>query len=640
MNELVSLDAPGQRVLLMGNEAVARGALEGNCQFAASYPGTPSSEILETLGRVAKSFGMHAQWSTNEMVALWSAAGATYCGLRALAVAKHHGVAWMTDPVINFAHWQIGKGGLVMAIGDDPGGHSSSNEYDSRNLAVRVFEIPVLEPANPQEAKDFTKQGFELSESLKCPIYERLTTRVCHATSDVTLGALPKERRTPEFYPTTIELGMEMIQAKGWVDMAYLHDRIHTKRLKEAAEVSNAFAQNILQMDGDEEVGVVASGACRHYVAEAVDRLGAKVAFLQMGMPFPLPTKKASQLLKSVHEVIVFEETDPVIETELRSFAKDEAPEVQILGKLSGSTPVAGEFNVMIVLEALAKVLNKSLPSLPDRQDIKDVIAPYQGIRRIALCAGCPHRASGYVMKKAREALGIDFPAGIGDIGCYGMMGLPPLGAFSLTNCMGGSLGIANGVAQTGVKQPVIAYIGDSTFYHAGIPSLINATFNNAKLTTVILDNQGTAMTGFQPHPGSGYTAMGDKTKIVPLENLVKACGVEHVEVLDPYQIANSIEGAKRALTHAGASAIIFRRECAIEFRRKRRKEGKPLPKPFTVDPAICNGCEYCTDEFGCPAMIWDGQNKKAIIDDALCTGCGNCAQICPEHAVKVKTSQ
>ena len=640
MKERVGLDSPGKRILLMGNEAVARGALEGNCQFASSYPGTPSSEILETLGRVAKDFGINAQWSTNEMVAIWAAAGATYCGLRALAVAKHHGVAWMTDPLINFSHWQIGEGGLVVAIGDDPGGHSSSNEYDSRNLAAKVFEIPILEPADPQEAKDFIKDGFGLSEQLKSPIYVRMTTRVCHATGDVVFGDLPKEKRKPEFFPTTISLGMEMIEKRGWVDMAYLHDRIHSKRLKEAAEVSNKFPGNKLKMDGDEELGIVASGVCRHYVEEAVDTLGVNVAFLQLGMPFPLPSEKVSKFLKSVKRVVVFEETDPVIEMELRSYAKDASPDVEILGKINEVTPVVGELNVIPVLNTIAKIANKPLPEISGRDEIKKMLTPYQGIRRIALCAGCPHRASGYIMKKATEALGIEYYAGIGDIGCYGMMGLPPLGAFALTNCMGGSVGIANGVAKTGIPQLVIAYIGDSTFYHAGIPSLINATFNDAKFTTVILDNIGTAMTGFQPHPGSGYTAMGDKTRIVPLEGLVKACGVEYVTVLDPYQIAKSIEGVKKALTQPKVAVIIFRRMCSIEFLKQRRKKGLTLPNPFIVDNSLCNGCSICVDDFGCPALIWDASNRKTVIDYALCTGCGNCAQICPQKAIKVKVKK
>jgi indolepyruvate ferredoxin oxidoreductase alpha subunit len=640
MKERVGLDTPGKRILLMGNEAVARGALEGNCQFASSYPGTPSSEILETLGRVAKDFGIHAQWSTNEMVAVWAAAGATYCGLRALAVAKHHGVAWMTDPLINFSHWQIGEGGLVVAIGDDPGGHSSSNEYDSRNLAWKVFEIPILEPADPQEAKDFIKEAFGFSEQLKSPIYVRMTTRVCHATGDVILGDLPKEKRKPEFFPTTISLGMEMIEKRGWVDMAYLHDRIHTKRLKEAAEVSNKFPGNSLKMEGDEDLGIVASGVCRHYVKEALDMLGVKAAFLQLGMPFPLPSEKVSKFLKSVQKVVVFEETDPVIETELRSFAKGVVPDVEILGKTTETTPVVGELNVIHVASSLSKIVNKPLPQYSEREEIKKMFIPYQGIRRIALCAGCPHRASGYIMKKATEALGIDYYAGIGDIGCYGMMGLPPLGAFALTNCMGGSIGIANGVAKTGIPQLVIAYIGDSTFYHAGIPSLINATFNDAKMTTVILDNVGTAMTGFQPHPGTGYNAMGEKTKIVPLEGLVKACGVEHVEVLDPYQIIKSIEGVKRALSQPKASAIIFRRMCSIEFLKQRRKEGLSLPSTFVVHAELCNGCSICVDDFGCPAIIWDAPDKKAVIDYAICTGCGNCAQICPQKAIKAQVKK
>jgi len=635
METRISQDAPGKRVLLLGNEAVARGAIEGNCQFASSYPGTPASEILEALASASKDLGIYAQWSTNEMVAVWSAAGATYCGLRSLVSAKHHGAAWMTDPLINFSHWQIGKGGLVVAIGDDPQGHSSSNEFDSRNLASKVFEIPILEPADPREAKDFTKLGFELSERLKSPIYVRLTTRVCHATMDVVLGELPKEKRSPDYYPTTVELGMEMIQKFGWVNMAYLHERIHKKRLKEASEVSNKFPGNVLKMDGDERIGVIASGVCRHYVEEALNKLGIHAAFMQLGMSFPLPTKKINKLLGSVKKVVVFEETDPFIETAIRSYAKDVAPNVKILGKINGFTPVSGELNVREVIKTLSNTLGKPIPLLPKRSKIKKEITPYQGIRRIGLCPGCSHRAAGYAVKKATRDLGIDY-IGIGDIGCYGMMGLPPLVSFMLTNCMGGSIGMANGMAKTGVNKPVIAFIGDSTFYHAGVPSLINATFNNAKFITVILDNRVTGMTGFQPHPGSGYTAMEDKTKRVDLETLVRACGVDNVEVLDPYNIAKSIDGVKRVLEGQEASVIIFRRLCSTEFLRRRRKQGLSLPRPFAIDPSLCDGCRTCIDEFGCPAIIWDDKTGKAFIDDALCMGCGNCAQICPEHAIKV----
>jgi len=631
----VGIDEPGKKTLLMGNEAVARGALEAGCRFAAAYPGTPSSEILETVASFAKDFGIHAQWSTNETVALWAGAGATYCGLRSLVVAKHHGVAWMVDPLINFAHWQIGKGGLVVVICDDPQGHSSSNEFDSRNLAARVFEIPILEPADPREAKELTKYAFELSETLKCPIYVRMTTRVSHATGDVTFGEIPKERPKSEFYPTPIELGMEMIVKYGWVDMAYLHERLHVKRLKEAAEVSNGFTGNTLTMDGGGAVGVVASGVARHYIEEALSKLGAEVAFLQLSMSYPLPTEKASKLLNAVKRVIVFEETDPFIEMELRSFAKDAAPQVAILGKLTGHTPVSGELTVLKVMNALAEVLGKEKPTSPDRTEINAMIKPYLGIRRITLCAGCPHRASGYVVRKATQDMGVNY-VGIGDIGCYGMMGLPPLLSFMLTNCMGGSIGMANGIAKSGIDAPVMAFIGDSTFYHAGVPSLINATFNDARFTTVILDNRVTGMTGFQPHPGSGYNAMGEAVKIVDLEALVKACGVEVVEVLDPYSIKKSIEGVKKVLAEKKTACIIFRRACSTEYLRNRRRKGLTPPKPFRVDQEACNGCKACVDEFGCPAISWDGQVAKAVIDDALCRGCANCTQICMERAIKV----
>jgi indolepyruvate ferredoxin oxidoreductase alpha subunit len=635
MTDFVSMDAPGKKVLLMGNEALARGAIEGNCQFASSYPGTPSSEVLETLARVGKDLGIYAQWSTNEAVAVWAAAGATFCGYRSLCSAKHHGVAWMTDILVNFAHWRIGNGGLVVAIGDDPQGHSSSNEYDSRNLASRVFEIPILEPADPQEAKDFTKEAFDLSERLKCPVYVRMTTRTCHATGDVVLGELPKEKRAPEFIPTSTELGFEMIQERGWVDMGYLHEKLHRGRMKEAAEISNAFSGSTLRMKGDEELGIVASGVCRHYVEEAIDKLGIKAAFLQIGMSFPIPTEKVSKLMKSVQRIVVFEETDPVIELNLRSFAKDEAPEVEILGKVNEYTPLAGELNALEVMKVLSKALNRQPPQLLGREEIKEMLDPYKGMRKIAMCPGCPHRSSGYAVKKAVEELNYGDYIGVGDIGCYGMMGLPPIRSFMLTNCMGGSIGISNGIAKTGVSLPIIAFIGDSTFYHAGIPSLINATFNNARFTTVILDNQVTGMTGFQSHPGTGYTAMGDPTRKVNIEDLVKACGIENVEIVDPYSLRKSIDAMKKTLQQPKASAIIFRRLCSTDYVKERRAKGLPPPAPLMVDPALCNGCRTCTSEFGCPAITWNDKEEKALIDYTLCMGCAACVQICPEKAIK-----
>ncbi|MBS7268423.1 MAG: 4Fe-4S binding protein [Candidatus Freyarchaeota archaeon] len=631
----VGLDAPGKKVLLMGNEAVARGALEGNCQFAASYPGTPASEILETMARLAKDFEIYAQWSTNEAAAFWAGAGATYCGLRSMVSAKHHGVAWMTDQLIHISHWQIGKGGLVIVIGDDPKGHSSANEYDSRNLASRVFEIPILEPADPQESKEFTKIAFDFSEKLKLPIYVRMTTRVCHASGDVLLGEIPKEKRVPSYYPTFFELGMEMLMAKGWVDVSYLHERLHTKKLKEASEISENFPGNKLEISGDEEIGIIASGVCRHYVEEAMDKLGVKAAFLHLGMSFPLPKEKTVKLLKSVNKVIVFEETDPVIETEVRALAKDEYLGVEILGKRNAFTPISGELNPLDVMVMLSKAYGKPLPTVPERKELREMIKPYEGMRRIVLCAGCPHRASAYAVKLAAKTFKGGSYIGIGDIGCYGMMGPPPLMAFTLTNCMGGSIGLANGIAKTGIDQPVVAFIGDSTFYHAGIPPLINATFNNAKFTTIVLDNQVTALTGFQPHPGSGFTATGDKTKPVKIEDIARACGIEFVEVVDPYNIKKAAEVIKAAFEHSGASLVICRRLCSTEALRRRRSEGLPPPKPFMVDPDLCNGCKICINEFGCPAMIWDEKTKKVSIDETLCIGCAVCTQVCPEKAPK-----
>ncbi len=629
MKELtISSDAPGERLFVLGNEAIARGAIEAGVQVAAAYPGTPSSEILETLASVAKELDMYVEWSTNEKVAFEVALAASICGVRALASMKHVGVNVAHDPLMTASY--IGaKGGLVLLSADDPWAWSSQNEQDNRYIAEQGY-IPVLEPSSVQEAKDMMANAFKLSEQFRHLFMVRSVTRIGHARSDMVLGEISRERRRGQFTKDRTWLVYTPREAR--INKPLMLERFETIR-----KAVNTLAYNQLKLADSAKLGIIACGLSYSYTLEAVKWLGIedRISILKIGTPHPLPEELVIRLLKSVEEILVVEELDPFVELHVKAIAGEHNIPVKIHGK--DLVPRIGELSTGKVTEAIAKLTSSKPPVDFTRLDkLSEETVPLLPWRPPALCPGCPHRASHYAIRVASRRVARDLgkevePIYPGDIGCYTLAYNPPQEAIDITICMGGSFGIANGLAHV-VDAPIVAHLGDSTFFHAGIPPLINAVYNKANITMVIMDNSATAMTGFQPHPGTGYTATGDEAIQLKPEDIAKACGVKFVEVVDPFDLKKATGTIEKAIRFEGPAVIVSRRLCTIIEQREKRKRKEPII-PYCIDQDKCNPkCNACIELLGCPAII--KQDGKTVIDSSLCTGCGVCAQVCPYKAI------
>ncbi len=629
MKELtISSDAPGERLFVLGNEAIARGAIEAGVQVAAAYPGTPSSEILETLAGVAKELDMYVEWSTNEKVAFEVALAASICGIRAMASMKHVGVNVAHDPLMTAGY--IGaKGGLVLLSADDPWAWSSQNEQDNRYIAEQGY-IPVLEPSSVQEAKDMMADAFKLSEQFRHLFMVRSVTRIGHARSDLVLGEISRERRKGQF-----------IKDRTWLDYTPREARINKplmlERFEKIRKAVNTLPYNQLKLADGAKLGIIACGLSYSYTLEAVKWLGVedRVSVLKIGTPHPLPEELVKRLLNSVGEILVVEELDPFVELHVKAIAGEQNIPVRIHGKDLVSR--IGELSTDKVTQAIAQLTSSKLPvDFANIDKLEQETAPLLPWRPPALCAGCPHRASHYAIRVASRRVAREFgqevePIYPGDIGCYTLAYNPPQEAIDTTICMGGSFGIANGLAHV-VNAPIVAHLGDSTFFHAGIPPLINAVYNKANITMLILDNSATAMTGFQPHPGTGYTAMGDEAVQLKPEDIARACGVEFVEVVDPFDLKAAIATIEKAIRFDGPAVVVSRRLCTIIDQREKRKRKEEII-PYCVDQDKCSPkCNACIELLGCPAII--KQDGKTTIDRSLCTGCGVCAQVCPYKAI------
>jgi indolepyruvate ferredoxin oxidoreductase alpha subunit len=591
----------GERRLLSGNEAIARGAFESGVRFAAAYPGTPSTEILESLSQYP---GMHVEWSVNEKVALETGMGASIGGARALIAMKHVGVNVAADPLFTLSYTGV-RGGLVLVTADDPEMHSSQNEQDNRHYA-RAAKVPMLEPSDSQEAKDFTKMALSISEQFDTPVMLRTTTRISHSKSVVTFEE-----------PVVPPIQMEILKDPAkWVMLpGYARKRhpIVEKRIKELQGFSETFPGNRIEW-GDRKVGIITSGVAYQYAKEAMP----EASVLKLGMVHPLPQGMIRTFASGVEKLYVIEELDPFIEEQVRALG------FKVIGK--EAFPICGELNPRLVLQGLKGTplphASESPAALPARPPI--------------LCPGCPHRGIFSILGKLKLFV-------TGDIGCYTLGALPPLNALDTCVCMGAAIGHALGLDRAlgeAVHGKVVAVIGDSTFLHSGIPSLLNAVYNKGEIIVIILDNRTTAMTGRQEHPGSGFTLRGEETFQVDLVKLSKALGVKHVQVMDPYRLAATERVIQRALERKETSVLISRAPCVLS-RRERVLSGKP----WIIDENQCTGCRTCL-RLGCPAISWireepDGQEKKrkgkASIDPFLCNGCSLCAQVCKFHAISEK---
>ncbi|MDD3803117.1 MAG: indolepyruvate ferredoxin oxidoreductase subunit alpha [bacterium] len=575
--------------ILSGNEAVARGAFEGGLHFACAYPGTPSTEILENM---AKYKEIHSQWSVNEKTALETALGASFGGMRALVAMKHVGLNVAADPL--FSAGYIGaKGGFVIITADDPGMHSSQNEQDNRNYA-RAAKIPMLEPSDSQEAKEFTKLALTMSEEFDTPVLLRLTTRISHSKSIVELA----ERETIEVK------GYEKNVKKNLVMPAHarvLHKKVEERLLK-LKELSNDFKYNFIEYK-NKNVGIITSGISYQYVKEAMP----DASVLKIGLTWPLPERLIREFAEKVDKLYVVEENDPFIETEVKAMG------IKITGK--EIIPIVGELNTRIVKESF-KVI--------EPYKLKETSEKSPG-RPPALCPGCPHSSVFYAINKLKLIA-------TGDIGCYTLGALPPLNAMDTCVDMGASITNAIGLeyALKGRdKRKIVAVIGDSTFFHSGITGLIDLVYNKGTSTVIILDNSITAMTGHQENPGTGKTLMGEDTPKFDLVNLVKGLGIEDVYTVDTYDLDAVTNLIKRETERDKPSVIIARRPCILLPEMKKKKFDR-----YEIDEAKCTGCQMCV-KLGCPAISFDKEKKKAHINETLCVGCSLCFQICKFGAIK-----
>jgi indolepyruvate ferredoxin oxidoreductase alpha subunit len=628
----LTANAAGKTELLFGNEAIARGALEAGVRVAASYPGTPSSEILESLARVAEEAGLYAEWSVNEKVAAEVAVAGSFAGLRAIVSFKHEGLNVALDTLchVNLAG---NKGGLVVVVADDPGGWSSPSENDSRPV-IQWLNVPLLEPSTPQEAKDMTRWAFELSERMGTYCVVRSTTRVSHTTGSVVLGEIDRRDAPAHFDTSKLFVFLPIVEK-------------HAGLLARVDQVKEVFEESQFNYyEGPErpELMIVSSGASRLYCSEAVERLGLekRVGLVHLGATWPTPARFLKKQLSRTARVLVVEEVDPFLERNLKIVAGDSGwlnGDHVIFGRASGHIKLAGELTPELVIDAVAGLMGiRRKPGSKEYDRAKQAAKELLIDREIMWCPGCPHRATFFTMKNAFRLGGRDgFVSG--DIGCYAL-DRRGAGGYLITKtalAMGSGTGVGSGLGklgQFGFDQPVIAVCGDSTFYHAAIPALINARYNKSDLIMMILDNSATAMTGFQPHPGVGVNAVGKAAPVVDIEGLCRALNIP-VEVMDPFDITENTRRLVELMEDKdGVRVVIMRHPCALL-----RPPGEKPPFKVRVDTSKCRGDEcgcgrYCVRTFKCPGLVWDRTNGRAQIDEAVCVGCGACASICPASAI------
>ena len=592
--------------LLSGNEALALGAYHAGVKVAAAYPGTPSSEILETL---ATFKDIHAEWSTNEKVALEVALGACYAGVRAMASMKHVGLNVASDPFMAAATTGV-IGGLVVVSADDPGIHSSQDEQDNRHYA-RMAKVPMLEPSDSQEAYDLIAIAFDISEQFDTPVLLRTTTRISHSKSVVEVRRTRKELGQAIFKHDVQKFVMLPVHAR-------LRRPLVEERLAKLKAYSEEFVYNRIFW-GDTRLGIVSSGVAYQYAREVFPH----ASFLKLGMTYPLPQKLIRDFASKVEQLIVIEELDPFLEENILALG------IEVQGK--DFIPRFGELNPDVV-ETAAHRAGWLRPAAETKK-----VEPLPGLppRPPVLCAGCPHTGIFFVLNTIGQRSRLLDQQGkaeregsliiTGDIGCYTLATYPPLQAMDTTACMGAGIGQALGMEKAGVTAPVVAVIGDSTFLHSGITGIVNAIYNQSKGTIIILDNGTTAMTGHQDHPGTGISAQGEKTKAVELEKLVRGIGVEDVKVVSAFNIKALRAAVRSAIDNPQLSVIIVRGACSVRLKKRSGQRA--------IDKAKCDGCGVCL-RLGCPAI--QKLNETLSIDITLCAGdaCTVCEQLCPKKAI------
>jgi indolepyruvate ferredoxin oxidoreductase alpha subunit len=623
MSELLSGRA-GERRLFLGNEAIVRGALEAGVALVTTYPGTPASEIGDRCYEIARQTDLQFEFSTNEKVALEVAAGAAACGWRVLCAMKHVGLNVAADALMTLAYVGV-KGGMVIVSADDPSLFSSQNEQDNRYYA-KMAGLPMLEPATPQEAKEMAFAAFALSEELKVPVLLRTTTRVNHTRGAITLGELAPRLGLGRFHKDPFRQVMVPAVAR----------QAHVRLLMAEDQARGLAATSPFnEISGAGTWGIVTSGVSSTYVADALEELGLteKVRLLKLGFTHPLPEDLLADFLAPLEKVLVVEELEPYLEEGLRAVAQARGLTVTIRGKGPELFSRLYEYHPALVRQIIASFFGVAygapevlLPEAVLEQPLPD--------RPPNLCPGCPHRATYYAVKIALKDLGVEgvFPT---DIGCYTLGLLPPLSMADFLICMGSSISTAAGISRA-TGQRVVAFIGDSTFFHAGLPALANAVHNGHDFLLVILDNGTTAMTGSQPHPGVSMTPPGYPGVHIPIDRVVQSLGVEQLWVTNPFKYKESLAATKEAIEAKGIRVLISQAPCHLYHQRL---SGKKRQARFQVI-GTCSECRDCLDNFGCPAMYLEsGQAGHLMIDSDLCSGCAFCVQWC-DHIRPVKAGK
>ncbi|NHJ00991.1 MAG: 4Fe-4S dicluster domain-containing protein [Candidatus Heimdallarchaeota archaeon] len=620
--EVIFQNESNKTLVLLGNEAIARGIIESGVSGVFTYPGTPSSEIPTTLYEAQdflKSIGykLYLEWSTNEAVALEAAFGFSFSGQRTIFISKHVGLNVAADAFMTLVNAGV-KGGLVLIIAEDPHMHSSQNEQDNR-WYTKLANVPMFEPSSAQEAKDMLKSAFELSEKFETPVILRTVTRIAHSRADIVLDSI----KFPEWEK---DISLE-IDPRRFVCVPR-NARMNKQRIlnltKRISEELESTKWNVMETGDQVNHIFITCGSAYNYLKEFLNLVGLNPPILKIGISHPFPNKKIKEYLESYphSDLIIVEEADDILETFVKKLAFEVKFKGDIFGRREGVTPSYGELTTYKVWEGLMKVY-PGIPPLPiipnDRLELLINRPP-------VLCPGCPHRATFYALNKAVSKKKRVVST---DIGCYTLGAAPPLNTGHVVICMGSSVGIGSGLAHIeGNKEPIIAIIGDSTFWHTGLPGLVNAVYNKSKLLLLAVDNSATAMTGFQPNPG----------EILSIEAAAKGVGVKYVATIDAFKPKESIPIIKEAITHEDVSVIVSKGECRIQYVRR---EGLPTTT-FFVESERCVGCHTCVRLIACPAIMWSGMiNSKGkeipVIDQSLCARCGLCAEVCPYGVIVSK---
>lgn len=611
------------RQVMLGNEAVARGLLENGCTFTYAYPGTPSSEILPAFLKQAEkeSIAVHGHWSVNEKIALESAFTAAMTGMRAAAVMKQVGLNVAADAFLSIAYLGV-SGGLVVISADDPGPNSSQTEQDSRMFAM-FAKVPVFDPATPEEASEFAGLALKLSEEIKLPVLLRPTATLCHARQNLSLKDIQSLQRKPDF----------IRDPQRWAatpkHRLQLHKNLNRKLLDLTSDPQFDFSESANSDKAQTPYAIIASGCAWSLAAdllsEPTNNYAEQFTLYKVALPYPLHQGARDQLLERYDKILVVEESMPVIEYQMGSSAK-------VCGRTDGTIPNAGA----LTPEIIAKALNGFKSEQSITEPAADAALPPG--QRPSLCPGCPHRSSFYTLKKA-------LPKGIfaGDIGCY-TLGIN-LGALDTCLCMGASITQAGAFYQAFAKSgetipPIAAIIGDSTFFHSGIPALVNARWEGSRFVLLLVDNSTTAMTGNQPTPAAGIRADGSQGAALDLEVVVKGCGIENITIVDPYDQEKMISSLKEAhnftLSPTGGIAVVIARRGCLMIPEERRRLAVIK---VTIDEDECTGCGYCIKAFECPALtlIKDDAANRVMIDPVICVNCGQCVSVCPQEAIKTR---